>query len=155
MNNKNGFRLATSVGGSNTGEGADILCYDDPNNMNEIYSTARREAVNDWHDTVMSTRLNNPLTGARIVIQQRGHQSDLTGHILSRETGWETLILPARYESTAHSFTSLGFIDPRKIEGELLWGQQFNEPAINPSNIADTTNPRFAMSPIIMLSWNI
>src|SRR5574343_753780 len=32
-NDKNGFRLATSVGGSNTGEGADIIVYDDPNNM--------------------------------------------------------------------------------------------------------------------------
>ena len=129
-NNYNGFRLATSVGGSNTGEGADIIIYDDPNNMNEIMSAARRSGVNEWHDTVMSTRLNNPNAGRRIMIQQRGHEQDLTGHILKKENDWELLILPARYERKTYSFTSLNFTDPREAEGELLWKEQFNEKAI-------------------------
>lgn len=131
-NDKNGYRMATSVGGSNTGEGGDIIVCDDANNMNEIMSDARRSAVNDWNDIVMSTRLNDPQNGARVIIAQRGHENDLTGHLLARETGWEHLCLPARYESK-HPFkskTSLNFLDIREKEGDLLWAARFGEKEI-------------------------
>src|SRR5688572_24031655 len=41
-NNKSGYRLATSVGGTATGEGGDRIVVDDPHNVNEAESTLVR-----------------------------------------------------------------------------------------------------------------
>lgn len=122
-NDKGGARIATSVGGSNTGEGGDIICYDDPNNMNEIMSEAKRGGVNSWHDTVMSTRLNNPKTGCRIIVQQRGHEKDMSGHVLSQELGWEHLCLPMRYEKKIISIP----LDIEIPEYNILVENRFDE----------------------------
>ena len=96
-NNRSGYRLATSVDGSATGEGGDIVVCDDPHNIREAHSSVKREAVIDWWDQVMSTRLNDPKTGAKVVVMQRVHERDLSGHIIERG-GWEHLCLPAEYE---------------------------------------------------------
>ena len=104
-------------------------CYDDPNNIKEINSSTIREAANEWHDQTMSTRLNNPKTGARIVVQQRCHEQDITGHLLEAG-GWELLVLPAQYEGSTR-VTSIGWSDPRKEHGELLWKEQFGQEEID------------------------
>lgn len=96
-NDRTGVRLATSVNGSNTGEGAEIIVCDDPHNVRERESEIKREAVLTWWDEVMSTRLNNPKTGARVIVMQRLHERDLSGHVLEKG-GWEHLCLPAEYE---------------------------------------------------------
>lgn len=124
-NDSSGYRIATSVGGTATGEGGDIICCDDPHNMKEIHSDVIREGVLDWWDNVMSTRLNNPKTGAKIIIMQRGHEGDLAGHVL-RKGNWEHLNLPAEYELSTRK-TSLGWSDPRKEKGELLWPERFGK----------------------------
>ena len=72
----------------------------------------------------MQTRLNDPKTGAFIIIMQRVHENDLTGHILANEyNDWDHLCLHARYEigHPTPTKTSLNFTDPRTKEGELLW----------------------------------
>lgn len=122
-NDKMGYRLATSVGGTNTGEGGSIVLYDDPNSMKEINSDLIREGANDWHDQTMSSRLNDPKTSCRVCVQQRGHQHDMTGHLLELG-GWEQLVLPARYEGESKT-TSIGWSDPRTHSGELLWPERF------------------------------
>jgi len=81
-NNHNGYRLATSVGGTATGEGGDRLVVDDAHNMNEINSDTTREGVISWWRDVMSTRANNPKRCGRVVIAQRGHHRDLPGYWL-------------------------------------------------------------------------
>lgn len=94
-------------------------------------SKCRRESVIEWHEQVMSTRLNNPKKDAKVVIGQRGHNYDISGYILEKESGWDHLCLPARYESK-HPFisrTSLNFVDKRS-EGELLWPDRFSEKEI-------------------------
>jgi len=96
-NDRTGYRLATSVHGSNTGEGADIIVCDDPHNIRERESEVKREAVLMWWDEVMSTRLNNPQTGARVIVMQRLHERDLSGHVIEKG-GWDHLCLPARFE---------------------------------------------------------
>jgi predicted phage terminase large subunit-like protein len=128
-NDKSGYRIATSVGGSATGEGGDFVVVDDPHNVFEVESDTMRQSVLMWWDEVMSTRLNDPETGAMIVIMQRTHQSDLAGHLLE-QGGYEHLNLPMEYEGKccveiAHECsqqegTSIGFTDPREDEGELL-----------------------------------
>jgi len=59
-NNRSGYRIATSVGGSLTGEGGDIIIIDDPHKTDEALSTTKREAALEWFDVAMSTRLNDP-----------------------------------------------------------------------------------------------
>ena len=129
-NDKTGMRIATSVDGALTGEGGDIIVIDDPHNVREAESSAVREGVLDWWDQAMQTRLNDPKTGAFVIIMQRVHENDLTGHILANEhDDWDHLCLPARYEIGHPSETksSLSFTDPRTKEGELLWPERIDE----------------------------
>ncbi len=90
---KTGYRLATSVGGTLTGRGGNLIIIDDPLKASDAYSEAARNSCLDWYKTTVQSRLNNPKTGAIIVVAQRLHQQDLPGHLLE-SGGWETLILP-------------------------------------------------------------
>lgn len=127
-NDRGGYRIATSVGGALTGEGGDVLISDDPHNVVEVESEARRAEVLDWYDQSMSTRLNDPKRGARVVVMQRIHWRDLTGH-LREQGGWELLKLPMEYEPgpAGQGGTALGFADPRAEPGELLWPERFGQ----------------------------
>lgn len=118
-NNKTGFRLATSVGGLATGEGADGLFVDDPHNLSDTLSLSEKslQTVADWFDMVLQTRLNNQKTGFIVLIMQRAHHKDLTGHIIAKELGYTHLCLPMEYEA---NHPHLWAADPRAIEGELL-----------------------------------
>ena len=90
----NGFRLATSVGGVLTGRGADFIIIDDPLKPDEAVSQTQRQAVNDWYDHTLYSRLNNKRKGCIIIIMQRLHEDDLVGHVLEQES-WEHVRLPA------------------------------------------------------------
>jgi predicted phage terminase large subunit-like protein len=157
-NNKGGSRLSTSVGSALTGEGGNIIVVDDPNAAQEAFSEASIYNTIEWWDSALSTRLNDPKHGSFVVIQQRLSEEDLTGHILSKDMGeWTHLCLPMRYEWRRHSYSSLGWHDPRgldedgeplievsedgeripinidaeieldKREGTLLWPERFGE----------------------------
>jgi predicted phage terminase large subunit-like protein len=131
-NNLGGYRLATSVGGSLTGEGGHIIVVDDPHNTIEIESEAQRESTVQWWDEALSTRLNDMATGAYVIIMQRLYENDLTGHVLTREAGdWVHLMLPMEYEPDRHCHTLLGFEDPREEEGELLCPERVSERDLN------------------------
>ena len=82
-NNFLGVRRATSVGGTVTGQGGDFLLVDDPVSPQHAASEVERENANEWYRTTFYSRLNNPLTGVRIVIMQRIHDNDLSGFLLS------------------------------------------------------------------------
>jgi predicted phage terminase large subunit-like protein len=118
-NDQNGSRLSTSVGSALTGEGGSIIVVDDPNAAQEAFSEATIQTTIEWWDSALSTRLNDPKTGAFIVIQQRLSEEDLTGHILSKDVGeWTHLCLPMRYEWRRHSCTQIGWHDPRGVDAE-------------------------------------
>jgi predicted phage terminase large subunit-like protein len=123
-NDKQGYRLATSVDGQLTGEGGDIIAVDDPHNVREAESEATREATLAWWRESMSSRLNDPKRGAFILSQQRVHVRDLAGDAMAREQGWTVLCLPARYES---NHPQVYAFDPRKTDGELLWPERYGE----------------------------
>lgn len=130
-NSVGGSRLSTSVGSALTGEGGSIIVVDDPNAAQEAFSEATIESTIEWWDGALSTRLNDPKTGAFIVIQQRLSEEDLTGHILSKEAdSWTHLCLPMRYEPERSYVTSIGWEDPRTEAGELLWPERFGEPEV-------------------------
>ena len=126
-NTEAGYRLVTSVEGFATGEGGDICIVDDPISAGDAKREVARNTVIDWWTQVMPTRLNNPVTGAYVIIMQRLHHQDLTEHVLEQETGWTHLCLPARYE---HDHPRVYAFDKRKIDGELLWPSRFPEETI-------------------------
>jgi hypothetical protein len=82
----------------------------------------------------MSTRINDPRTAAKVVVMQRCHQQDLSGHLLE-QGGWEHLCLPAEYEGPMRA-TSIGFVDPRQNPGELLWPERFGPTEIEALKIS-------------------
>lgn len=91
---RNGGRLARSVGGGMIGRGADVIIIDDALKPDEALSDVQRKAVNEWFSNSVVSRLNNKDEGCIIVIQQRLHEDDLPGHLLGQK-GWEVLCLPS------------------------------------------------------------
>ena len=95
MTTKQGFRMATSVGGVVTGRGADIIILDDVMKPEDALSEARRKTGNDWYRTSLLSRLNSKEDGVIIIVMQRLHQDDLVGNVLESGEHWEVLSLPA------------------------------------------------------------
>ena len=120
-NDRHGYRLATSVDAQVTGEGGDFVVVDDPHNVRQAESEATREGTVRWFDEAMQSRLNDPTTGAFVVIQQRVHQRDLIGHVMApgrRAKPYRYCCLPAEFDPDhPHVWKH----DPRKEKGELLW----------------------------------
>lgn len=95
----NGYRFATSVGGTLIGEGGDILIIDDPHNPQQVLSDKYREKTLNWYSNTFSSRLNNKRNGAIIVIMQCLHPNDLTGYLLEKNSSdWFYLNLPVYFE---------------------------------------------------------
>jgi hypothetical protein len=90
-----GYRYDTSVGGTVTGLGADTIIVDDPISADEArYEVNRRNVIQGFKEALIS-RLNNKKLGIVIIVMQRLHVEDLTGHLM--ETGgWDLLCLPAK-----------------------------------------------------------
>jgi predicted phage terminase large subunit-like protein len=90
-----GFRLATSVGGTLTGRGGDLIIIDDPLKPDDAYSETKRNAANEWFKNTLLSRLDDKRTGAIIIVMQRIHMDDLAGFVTSQSDEWEVLNLPA------------------------------------------------------------
>lgn len=123
---KTGYRIATTVGGVGTGEGGDRIVCDDPHSVLETLSDVKREAAITWWYHVMPTR-GDTKKSTKVIIMQRCHERDLTGHILAKELEYDHLCLPAEYEGMNRCRTFLGFTDPRKEVGELLHPERFDK----------------------------
>ena len=121
-----GWRIGTSVGGRGTGEHPDRIIIDDPHSAKQADSQAERQAALDWFDQTIAPR--GVSRGARhVVIMQRLHQADLSGHILEQGgTPWVHVCLPMRAEPERMSVTPLGWTDPRAA-GALLWPALYSE----------------------------
>ena len=89
-----GNRLATSVGGTLTGRGGNLIIIDDPLKPQDASSQAARESTNQWYANTLLTRLDNKTQDAIVVVMQRLHLDDLVGHLLDQD-GWTHLCLPA------------------------------------------------------------
>ena len=128
-NDKTGYRLATSVGGTATGEGGSRLILDDPHGAQDAQSDVMRETSLEWFDQVWSTRLNNPKTDAMVTVMQRLHEKDISGHIIHDLKDWEHICIPAEWDGVQRK-TILGPYDPRTKVGELICPERFGESEI-------------------------
>lgn len=125
---KGGGRYSTTVGGTLTGRGGDILIIDDPHKPEDATSEVKRGSVLSWYRSTLLSRLNDPENSAIILIQQRIHEADLAGTLL--ETGdWVHLDLPAIAEEPTE--INLGWrgkmarhpghlLHPTRLSGDLL-----------------------------------
>lgn len=122
-----GYIYAFGFGGAVTGEGGDFLLVDDPLKSTDADSDLVRDGVNENYDNAIANRLNNPMTGKRIIIMQRLHERDLVGHLQSKKIKFEHIIFPFEYEGERFQST-IGIVDPRAEVGEILWKERFTDP---------------------------
>lgn len=95
-NDSGGLRYTTSTGGTITGMGGDVIVIDDPQNPQLARSEVERKNANLFFNETLRSRLNNPDIGVFIIIMQRLHENDLTGHVLALEPDkWQHICLPA------------------------------------------------------------
>jgi len=118
-NERRGFRQACAVA-SMTGRRGHSIVWDDPLSPEKAHSeTARQTAIRILSETV-PTRLNDPAKSAIIVIMQRLHEADPSGHILANDLDYDHLLIPMEFEPARRVYTSIGWTDPRTEDGELL-----------------------------------
>ena len=95
---RQGYRYATSVSGTLTGIGGNLIILDDLLKPDDALSDVKRSAVNQWFDRTLYSRLDDKRSGVIVAIMQRLHLEDLAGHLL-RKGGWVHLDLPAIAEN--------------------------------------------------------
>lgn len=138
-NTATGWRVARSVGSGLTGWRSNRFIIDDPHSVRTAESDAERLASLRWFSETVPTRFNDQGKDALVVIMQRLHQQDISGHILEKlKKEYTCLILPMEYEVERHCTTSVHFrrtgqpfSDLRKTDGELLWPERFDRPAVD------------------------
>jgi predicted phage terminase large subunit-like protein len=129
-NTLSGWRIATSVGGKGTGEHPHRKLIDDPHNVKESLSELGRQEAITWFDLTMGSR-GLALKAATIVIMQRLHEEDLSGHILETlRDQFDHICLCMRHEPKRMVETRIGKTDPRTTPGELLWPALLDEPKV-------------------------
>jgi len=135
-NSRGGFRGSLGMTGNITGKRGDCLLLDDPHDATTVQSDTQRSSVLDVYDSKLSSRVNDQATSVIILIMQRLHHQDLTGHLLSKKkTRWVHVVMPMHYDKafTFDAGSDLGrpeLDDPRKDE-QLLF------PAIFPHDVVE------------------
>lgn len=118
------FNIATGPHNNYFANGVLVHNCDDPNDAKKVHSVAERKAVQAWWDGAFYDRVNDFMTGRRVIIGQRTHREDLMGYVLA--TGeFEELRIPEEFVPSKRYFTSIGWTDPRTEEGQLLRPERF------------------------------
>jgi predicted phage terminase large subunit-like protein len=126
MNDRGGQMIATSVGAAAFGRGCDTAILDDPISADQAQSTVGRTAANNWFDTVLRSRLNNPATGAIVLVMQRLHELDPTGFLLEQEPGiWTHTRIPLEAEEDERWVFPISGRIVRRLRGDILQPERF------------------------------
>lgn len=80
-----GSRFSTSIGGSLTGFHGHIILVDDPINPEQAVSPVQLETANRWMDSTLPTRKIHKGSSPMVMIMQRLHENDPTGHHLDKK----------------------------------------------------------------------
>ena len=129
MTTARGSRLATSVGGTLTGRGGNLLIIDDPLKPQDAHSESARESLKQWYSNTLLSRLDHKTEGSIIIVMQRLHPEDLVGHLLEQE-GWRHLNLPAIAEED--TIVRLGQNrSHRRLLGDLLHPERESQVALD------------------------
>ena len=127
-NTSTGWREACPFG-SLIGKRGDRLLIDDPHSTKSAESDAqRREAERVFREDVPS-RINDSMLSAIVIIMQRIHVGDVSALALAQN--YVHLRLPMEFELATRCTTKIGFVDPRRVEGELLFPERFPRIAVD------------------------
>ena len=126
-----GHRFSTSVEGTVTGFHGDLIVIDDPLDPRGSVSDAERNGANDWFDNTLPSRKTHSRLTPTMVVMQRLHEDDATGHLLKKADTiginhirlpgemWgehETLVKPAYLKK----FYINGIMNPQRKDEEVL-----------------------------------
>ncbi len=102
QNTSRGQMLATTMSGQGTGLGGHYLLIDDPHDTESVVSDKERQRTLHNFDHKLSTRLDDPKLGVIVMIMQRLHTKDLSGHVLQGPDGkrWTHLCIPMEAPAT-------------------------------------------------------
>lgn len=126
MNDRGGQMIATSVGAGVQGRGCDTAILDDPLSAEQAVSVATRTTVNNWFGHTLLSRLNDPATGAIILVMQRLHELDPTGFLLEQEPGvWTPTRIPLEAEEDERWVFPISGREILRGRGEILQPERF------------------------------
>lgn len=127
-NNHTGKRISTSVGGTITGKGANIIVIDDPMKPDEASSPVKLKEVQDWYDGTISNRLNDFDVDVRIIVMQRLAEEDLCGYLLTKMPHrFHHICLPATDDEP--DIIKPNHLRERYVDG-LFWPNRFTRQAL-------------------------
>lgn len=127
-NSARGQMFSTAMQATATGMGGDVLIFDDPLNPEQALSEAERTAVNFRFDYTFRSRLNDPASGVKVIVMQRLHETDLTGHVLKKDLGrWRHVRLSAIAEADEEVKGPEGGRFCSRKAGGLLWPERLSE----------------------------
>lgn len=130
-NNYMGFMYSTSIGGTITGEGGDVIIVDDPHNPKQAESDAERKTAVEFFRQTLPSRLNDKKTGAIIVVMQRLHEDDVSGYILKNDLGYTHLCLPAEAEKRTIVTFPITMKQIVREEGDILNPHREGKPELD------------------------
>lgn len=84
-------------------------------------SDADREATLQNFDLAWSNRLNNKKTGRIILIMQRLHHRDLTGHLIAKNLGYEVVKIPSICEKKTIITFPISGSEFKREPGDLMY----------------------------------
>lgn len=123
-NTRKGGMYTTSISGTTTGKGGDYRIMDDPNSAEQMESEAERLSTLRFVDVTWATRVNDPKRDKQIIVQQRTHTQDVTGHELKKSSNWIHVRIPMEYNPDKACVTPI-WHDPRTYKGELIDAERF------------------------------
>jgi hypothetical protein len=138
MTTKRGKRIATSIDGTLTGLGGNLIIIDDPLKLGDAMSEAVRARVIEWYRSTLLSRADDKTAARIVLVMQRVHQDDLAGY-LQEQGGFEVLNLPAIAQRDETYFLGDGRTYDRK-KGEIL------HPEHEPARVLE--EPKREMGPI-------
>lgn len=120
-----GKRYATSVGGTLTGMGADVIIIDDPMKPDDALSDVTRTKANEWAKHTAFTRPNSKADSRIIIVQQRLHEDDMIGHVVENAS-FRLLSFPAiAQDDETHAIrTPFGTVNYARHAGEALHAER-------------------------------
>lgn len=120
-NTAKGWRRAVTVGSKIIGGRSDDLFIDDPLGASEAFSEVAANRALSWYKNDYSNRRNDMRVGHLCLIMQRLSKIDLAQYLIDNELNdTEWVCIPMEWEESQRRVTSLGWTDPRKIEGEVM-----------------------------------
>jgi predicted phage terminase large subunit-like protein len=122
---KRGKRIATSIDGTLTGLGGNLIIIDDPLKLGDAMSESVRTRVTEWYRSTLLSRADDKKAARIVLVMQRVHQDDLAGY-LQEQGGFEVLNLPAIAQRNETYYLGDGRTYDRQ-KGELLHPE--HEPA--------------------------